>query len=49
MKKLESIHIDEIENIGTKILTRQDNGGDVDDSNLGDVDDMYVSYHCELN
>lgn len=24
-------------------------GGDVDNSNLGDVDDMDVSYDCELN
>ena len=30
------------------ISSRQD-GGDVDNSNLGDVDDMYVSYDCELN
>jgi hypothetical protein len=28
--------------------TRQD-GGDVDNSNSGDVDDMDVSYDCDLN
>jgi hypothetical protein len=28
--------------------SRQD-GGNVDNSNLGDVDDMNVSYDCELN
>jgi hypothetical protein len=28
--------------------SRQD-GGKVDNSNLGDIDDMDVSYNCDLN
>jgi hypothetical protein len=30
-------------------LTRQDDRGDVEDLDLGDVNDMQVSYNCELN
>jgi len=31
--------------IGTGSSTRQDDGGDVDDSDSGDDNYMYVSYH----
>ena len=48
IKKLESIHPDEVINIGTRSSLRQD-GGDVDNSNSGDLDDMDVSYDCDLN
>jgi hypothetical protein len=47
-KTLESVHPDEVGKTGTKISSRQD-GGNVDNSNSGDVDDMDVSYDCELN
>jgi hypothetical protein len=30
-------------------LSPKQNGGNVDNSNSGDVDDMDVSYDCELN
>jgi hypothetical protein len=47
-KTLESVHLDEVGKIGTKLSSKQD-GGNVDNSNLGDVDDMDVSCDCELN
>jgi hypothetical protein len=47
-KTLESVHIDEVGKIGTKMSSRQD-GGNVYNSNSSDVDDMDVSYDCELN
>ena len=48
IKRLESVHLDEVGKIGTRISSRQDRGN-VDNSNSGDVDDMDVSYDCELN
>ena len=48
IKTLESVHIDEVGNIGTKNSTRQD-GGDEDNSNLGNVNYINVSHGCELN
>ena len=39
---------DDVGKTRTKSSTRQD-GGDVDNSNASDVDDMDVSYDCELN
>jgi hypothetical protein len=47
-KRLESVHLDEVGKIGTRMSSRQDRGN-VDNSNSGDVDDMDVSYDCELN
>jgi hypothetical protein len=47
-KTLESVHPEEVGKTRTRISTRQD-GGDVDNSDLGDVDDMDVSYDCEWN
>jgi hypothetical protein len=47
-KTLESVHPDEVRKTRTKMSSRQD-GGNVDNSNSDDVDDMYVSYDCELN
>jgi hypothetical protein len=47
-KTLESVHHDDVGKIGTRMSSRQ-YGGNVDNSNLGDVDDMDVSYDCELN
>jgi hypothetical protein len=47
-KTLESVHPDEVGKTGTKISSRQD-GGNEDNSISGDVDDMVVSYDCELN
>ena len=43
------VHPYEVENTGTQSLTRQKDVGDVDNSNLGDVDYMDVSYDFELN
>jgi hypothetical protein len=34
--------------MGTKMSSKQD-GGNIDNSNSGVVDDMDVSYDCELN
>jgi hypothetical protein len=48
IKALESVHPDEFRKIGT-INSRKKNGGDVDNSNSGDVYDMNVSYDCDLN
>jgi hypothetical protein len=48
IKTLESVHPDEVGKTGTRSSSRQD-GGDVDNSNSGDVDDMDVSYDCDLN
>jgi hypothetical protein len=45
---LESVHPDEVGKTGTRSSTRQD-GGDVDNSDSGDVNDMDVSFDCELN
>jgi hypothetical protein len=47
-KTLESVHPYEIGKIGTKLSSKLD-GGNVDDSNSCDVEDMDVSYDCELN
>jgi hypothetical protein len=47
-KTLESVHPDEVRKTGTKMSSRQD-GGNVDNSNSCDVDDMDVSHDCELN
>jgi len=46
-KTLESVHPD-VGKTGTKLSSKQD-GGNVDNSKLDDVDDMDVSYDCELN
>jgi hypothetical protein len=48
IKTLESVHPYEVRKIGTNIFSRK-YGGDVDNSNLGDLDDIDVSYDCELN
>ena len=47
-KTLESVHLYEVGKTGTRISSRK-YGGNVDNSNSGDVDDMDVSYHCELS
>jgi hypothetical protein len=47
-KTLESVHSIEVRKTRTKMSSRQD-GGNVVNSNLGDVDDMDVSYDCQLN
>jgi hypothetical protein len=47
-KTLESVHIDEVGKTGTISSTKQD-GGDVHNSDLGEVNDMDVSYDFELN
>ena len=47
-KTLESVHPDEIGKTRT-ILSSKEDGGNVDNSNSGDVEDMDVSYDCELN
>jgi hypothetical protein len=49
IKTLESVCLEEVRKTRTRSSTRQDDGGDVDNSNLGDVNDMDVSYDCELN
>jgi hypothetical protein len=49
IKTLESVHPHEVGKIETRSSTRQDDGGDVNNSNSGDVNDMDVSYDCELN
>jgi hypothetical protein len=56
IKTLESVHLDEVGKMGNRSFTRQD-GGDVDNSDSDDVDnsvlgvvsDLDVSYDCELN
>jgi hypothetical protein len=45
---IESVHTNEVGNIGTGFSSKQD-GGNVDNSNLSDVDDMDVSYDWEFN
>jgi hypothetical protein len=47
-KTLESVHPDEVGKTGTGMSSRQ-YGGNVDNSNSVDIDDMDVSYDCELN
>jgi len=42
IKTLESVHPDEVGKIETRSSTRQDDGGDVDDSNSSDHNDMDV-------
>jgi hypothetical protein len=42
MKTLQSVRFDEVGKTKTRSSTRQDDGGDVDDSDLGDVNDMKV-------
>jgi hypothetical protein len=56
IKKLESVHRDEVIKIGARISTIQyggnvdiSNSGDIDNPNLGDVDDMEILYDCDLN
>jgi hypothetical protein len=49
IKTLESVHHVEVGNIRTKSSTRQDDGGDVDNSDSSDVNDIDVSFDCELN
>ena len=48
IKTLESVHPNEVRKTKNRMNSRQDRGN-VDNSNLGDVDDMDVSYDCELN
>jgi hypothetical protein len=48
IKTLESVHPDEVGKTGTRSSTRQD-GGDVDNSDLGNVDDMDVAFDYEMN
>jgi hypothetical protein len=48
IKTLESVHPNEVGKTGTKSSTRRD-GGDVDNSYSGDVNDIDVSYDRELN
>jgi hypothetical protein len=47
-KTLETVHLDEVGKTITKMSSRQD-GGNEDNSNSGDVDNMDVSYDYELN
>jgi hypothetical protein len=47
-KTLESVHPDEFGKKRTIMSSRKD-GGNVDNSNSGDVDDMDASYYYELN
>ena len=49
MKTLENVHPDEVGNIGTRSLTRQEDGGDVGNLDSGNANDLDVSYDCELN
>jgi hypothetical protein len=49
IKTLESVHPNEVGKISTRSSTREDDGGDVDNSNASDVNDMDFSYDCELN
>jgi hypothetical protein len=49
VKTLESVHPYEARKIGTRSYAKQDDGGDVNDSDSGDVNNMEVSYDCELN
>ena len=44
-KTLESVHPDEVGKTGTRNSTRQDDGGEADNSG----DDMDLSFDCELN
>jgi hypothetical protein len=46
-KTLESVHPNEVEKIRTKMSSRKD-GGNVNNSNSSDVDDMDVSYDCDF-
>jgi hypothetical protein len=48
IKTLGSVLPNEVGKIGTKSSSRQD-GGDVDNSNSKDIDDMDASYDCDLN
>jgi hypothetical protein len=48
-KTLESAHPNEAGKTVTRSLARQDDEGDVDDLDLGDVNDKEVSHDCELN
>jgi hypothetical protein len=48
IKTLESVRPYEVGKTRTRSSTRQD-GGDVDNSDSGDVNDMDVSFNCELN
>lgn len=47
IKTLESVHPSEVGKTGTRSSTRQD-GGDVDNSDSSDVNDIDVSFDCEL-
>ena len=45
IKTLESVHLDEVGNMGTRISTRHEAGGDADNS--GDVEDMEFLFNHE--
>jgi hypothetical protein len=47
IKTLESVHPNEVGKAGTRSSSRQD-GGDVDNSNSDDVEDMDALYDCDL-
>jgi len=49
IKTLESVHPNEVGKTRTKISTRQDYEGDLDNSYSSDVSDMDASFDCELN
>ena len=49
IKTLESVCLNEVGNTGMRSSTKQDDGGDVDNSDSSDANDMDVSYDCELN
>ena len=52
MKTLESVHLDEIGKTRTRSSTRQDDGGNAEDSISGDPNssnNMEASFDCELN
>ena len=45
-KTLESVHPDEVGKMGTRSSTKQDDGGDANNSNSSDVEDLDISYEC---
>lgn len=49
IKTLESVSLDQVGKTKTRSSTRQDGGGDLDNLDSSDVNDMDVSYVCELN
>ena len=46
---LECVHPDEVGKIGTRHSTRQEDGGNVDNPNSRDVNDIEALVDCELN